>query len=320
MRTLIISVLVALLAVLGRAQTTDIHGTWTAELHSGKVFLQVRTAPPPDWNRSGDGNWGWNMGQTFPVDELSGLPGNDDQLTAAAVRFELRREAGSLNFEGTFRDGLGAGLFTFAPRAEFVNDMKRLGYSDDLPLWRRFQLAVHDVGPKYINALKSEGFSNLTLDEITRSRNHGVTLDYIKSMKAEGYKAATIEDLVRTRDHGVTPAYVQEMRKAGFSSEPIEDLARAKDHGVNAAFVSELASHGYKNLPLSDVVRARDHGVSAEYLADMKAIVKDATLAQIVRMRDHGVTPGFVNHARARGFTTTDPDELVRLKDHGLRH
>ena len=51
----------------------------------------------------------------------------------------------------------------------------------------------------------------------------------------------------------------------------------------------------------------------------MTAIVKEATLPQIIRMRDHGVTPGFVNHARARGFTTTDPDELVRLRDRGLR-
>ena len=32
----------------------------------------------------------------------------------------------------------------------------------------------------------------------------------------------------------------------------------------------------------------------------------DLTLAQIVRLRDQGITPGFVNHARAPGFKTTD--------------
>jgi hypothetical protein len=319
MRMLTALALIALQAVSGRAQTSDVHGTWTAELHGGRVFLQVRTAAPPDWNRGNDGRNDWSLGQSFPVDELTGLPGNDDALTAATVKFELRREAGTLAFDGAFRDGRGAGLFTFAPRAQYTDEMKRLGYTDDLPLWRRYQLAVQDVGPKYINALKSEGFSNLTFDQITRSKNHGVTLDYIKAMKAEGYRGATIEEFVRTKDHGVTPAYVQEMRKAGFSSAAIEDLVRAKDHGVNAAYVSELANRGFKNLPLEDVVRARDHGVTAEYLSDMKEITKDATLPQIVRMRDHGVTPGFVNHARARGFTTSDPDELVRLKDRGLR-
>lgn len=318
MRILLTAAVLALQTASGAAQTADVSGTWTAEIHTGQVFLQTRTAPPPDWNRTGDWRGDWSMGHSMPIEEISGLA-NDEHLTVGALKFELRREAGTLLFDGAFRDGRGAGLFTFAPRAEFTNEMKRLGYTEDLPPWRRYQLAMQDVGPRFINALKSEGFDKLAFDQITRARNHGITIDYIRAMKAEGYKAATLEELVRTRDHGVTAAYVQEMRKAGFSTEPIEDLVRAKDHGVNAAFVAELSKNGYKNLPLSDVVRARDHGVSAEYLADMKAIAKDATLPQIIRMRDHGVTPGFVSHARARGFTTTDPDELVRLRDRGLR-
>jgi hypothetical protein len=314
---LLAAALLAAQTVAG-AQTTDIHGTWTAEIHSGKVFLQTRTPAPPESNRNGDGHGDWSMGNTMPIDEVSGLA-NDEQLTMSAIKFELRREAGTLAFDGAFRDGRGAGLFTFAPRAEFTNEMRRLGYTDQLTTWDRYRMAVHDVGPRYINALKAEGFDKVPLDEVTRARNHGVTVDYIKAMKAEGYKAATLEELVRTRDHGVTPQYIQEMRKAGFTAAAIEDLVRAKDHGVNAAFVSDLAAHGYKGLALADVVRARDHGVSSDYLADMQAIAKDATLAQMIRMRDHGVTPGFVNHARARGFTTSDPEELVRLKDRGLR-
>lgn len=300
------------------AATAEVSGTWTAEIHSGRVFLQTRTSPPPDANRTGDWRGDWSMGHTMPIEDIAGLA-NDEHLTAASLKFELHREAGTLLFDGAFRDGRGAGLFTFAPRPEFTNEMKRLGYDVDTTPWRRYQMAMQDVGPRYIKALESEGFAKLTLDEITRARNHGLTVDYIKGMKAEGYKTTTIEELVRTRDHGVTPAYVQEMRKAGFTSDSIEDLVRAKDHGVTAAYVGELAKNGYKNLPLADVVHARDHGVNADYLADMKAIVKDATLGQIIRMRDHGVTPGFVSHARARGFTTSDPDELVRLKDRGLR-
>src|SRR4030095_3048800 len=68
---------------------TDIHGTWTAEIRQGKVFLQVRTTPPADWNRSGNGNGDWNMGQSFPIDELSGLPAHDRRLTAQDVKFDL---------------------------------------------------------------------------------------------------------------------------------------------------------------------------------------------------------------------------------------
>src|SRR5581483_3628260 len=145
MRYLSALTLVALQTVSAGAQApADIHGTWTAELRSGKVFLQLRAPAPRDWN--GDRwNSDWSMGQTMPVEELTGLPANDDQLTVGALKFEMRREAGTLLFNGSFRDGRGAGLFDFNPRAEFAAEMKRIGYNDDLPLWRRYQLAVHDV-------------------------------------------------------------------------------------------------------------------------------------------------------------------------------
>src|SRR5262249_29742885 len=154
----------------GAQEPKDVAGTWTAELHSGKVFLQVRTTAPNGWN---SWNGDWSMGESLPFGELNGLPANDERFTAAGVKFELHREAGTLAFDGAFRDGRGAGLFTFNPRTEYSAEMKALGYSDDLPLWRRFQLAVHDVGPKYIKALAGEGYSKLTLDEVQRARTHG---------------------------------------------------------------------------------------------------------------------------------------------------
>src|SRR5436190_4406762 len=76
----LITVLLVLQAVSGRAQSTDIRGTWTAELRDAKVFLQLRTAPPAEWN--GDRwNGDWTMGQTFPVEAFGGLPANDPQFS-----------------------------------------------------------------------------------------------------------------------------------------------------------------------------------------------------------------------------------------------
>ena len=61
MRYLISLLLLVLHIATGGAQqsATDIHGTWTAEIHTGKVYLQVRTAPPPDWNRDRSWNGDW---------------------------------------------------------------------------------------------------------------------------------------------------------------------------------------------------------------------------------------------------------------------
>ena len=106
MRTLAAAAIVLQTAGAG-AQTADIHGTWTAELRNNKVFLQVQAPQPDDWKRNNDWGGGWNMGQSFPVDELSGLPGNDERFTAASVKFELRREGGTLGFEGSKPSEIG---------------------------------------------------------------------------------------------------------------------------------------------------------------------------------------------------------------------
>jgi hypothetical protein len=197
-----ISAFIVLTALLGRAQgsnqaskgTVDVSGTWTAELHSAKVFLQVRTSAP-DGSTSWNGDW--SSGQSFAIEEIAGLPANEEHSTASNFKFDLRREAGTIACEGAFRDGRGAGLFGFTPRAEYANELKALGYTDDLPLWRRFQLALHDVGPKYVKALASEGYATLSLDEVQRARTHGVTIEYIRDMKALGYRTPAIDGLVR---------------------------------------------------------------------------------------------------------------------------
>jgi hypothetical protein len=211
MRYLIALAVVLAQTLSGGAQAqTTIRGTWTAELRNARVFLQVHTTPPADWNGE-RWNHDWNMGQTFPIEDLAG-PANDDQFTVGSIKFDLRSEAGKLAMEGAFRDGRGAGLFTFRPRAEYTAEMKSLGFADDLPLWRRFQLAIHDVGPKYIRALKAEGYDKLPLDEIQRARTHGVTIDYIRDLKAQGFRGVSLDNLVRTRDHGVTGDYIKALK------------------------------------------------------------------------------------------------------------
>ena len=103
----LVSALIVAVCMVGQAQEPrEVTGTWTAELRNGRVFLQVRTTAPNSWNSwSGD----WNMGQTFPIEEFSGLPANDEHFTASNLKFELHREAGILSFEGAFRDARGAG-------------------------------------------------------------------------------------------------------------------------------------------------------------------------------------------------------------------
>jgi hypothetical protein len=239
----------------GAAQTvTPIHGTWTIELRDARAFLQVRTAPTADSDHDS------SMGQSLPIDEINGLPASDPLFTATALKFELRREAGTLRFDGAFRDGRGAGLFEFTARPEFTAELKALGYGDALTTWDRFVLAVHDVGPRYIRALKTEGYDKLTLDEIRRGRNHGVTIEYIRDMKSAGYRIPFWEDLVRARDHGVSPEYIEDMKALKIEGLTLEQLVRLKDHGVTPGFVEFARRRGFKDNTADALIQLKNRG------------------------------------------------------------
>ena len=70
----------------GRAAgPTDVHGTWTAEIHTGKVYLQVRTAPPPDWTRSGELERRLEHGPELAGRGARRAAANNDQFTMAVA-------------------------------------------------------------------------------------------------------------------------------------------------------------------------------------------------------------------------------------------
>ena len=94
---------------------------WTAEnnLHLTMRYRRVR-----------DTGFSYNdSGFKVTLDQLTGL--TRDQLMSATgtnVRFQLKRDAGTFDFEGWFKQGNGSGHFTFAPSSSFNSDLGRLGF------------------------------------------------------------------------------------------------------------------------------------------------------------------------------------------------
>lgn len=99
-------------------------GEWRAKFdrgarEAGTMYLELRTS---------SGKHTRNWGNTQKAGDFAGLDAGLASKDGTA-RFELRREAGTLAFAGSFRGGEGKGDFQFTPNAEFVQSMKGLGYS-----------------------------------------------------------------------------------------------------------------------------------------------------------------------------------------------
>jgi hypothetical protein len=102
-------------AVAGASSAPAITGTWSIEPSQGRgsAFVNLEM-------RRHSGHSSWSSGETVPVSSLSGLDAGTLAGGSAPVRFEVHRDAGIFRFEGSVRNGEGAGHFTFEPDPGYV--------------------------------------------------------------------------------------------------------------------------------------------------------------------------------------------------------
>jgi predicted metallopeptidase len=296
MTTLVLAAMLSA-AVLPAAggQSSAIDGTWRAQLQD-------------NWTRNDNRQWinlrldrddNRQFGFSIPIDELEGLGARGARFTANDVRFSVKRDAGSVAFQGNFNDGRGTGTWRFAPNADFVAAMRK-NYGE-LSVDDVFKLAIHDVSRNFIAAMNQEGYPRPSLDELTKMRIHGVDAVYVQGLRKAGYDKLSVDELVKTRIHGATPAFAQEVSTAGLKAT-VDDLVKMRIHGVTPDFIKEMRSLGYKDLGVDDLVKMRIHGVTPEFIREMRARgFKDLSIDDLVGMRIHGVSPEFIKEIEGFG-------------------
>jgi hypothetical protein len=251
---------------------------------------------------------GSNYGGTFERSDFSDVVQKGDR-----VSFVLRRAPGAMTFEGRGTIDRASGWYDFAPNAEFLRDMERLGFRaiEDSAL---FVFAMDDL--TVLKAKQLQGLVSDTLDteQLVRLINHGAGLRYVQSMTDLGIKKLSSDEYRRARDHGVSARYVKELSELGFKLS-IDELVRARDHGVSADFLTRMNALGYKGLDLQQYVRLRDHGVTPDYAES----VGDAGLGKLsaddlVRLRDHGVSAEYIRRMKGLFKETPTVDQIIRLR------
>ncbi|HEX2832278.1 MAG TPA: hypothetical protein VHW00_04645 [Thermoanaerobaculia bacterium] len=295
-----------------------IDGAWTASLDEkrpGRLYVSITRGTMHQ------------SGNTMNLSDFANL--SEAQIhatTMTPVRFEMRREAGTAVFEGTFRNGKGAGQFDFTPNRNYINAVQALGIEFKLEHKRRdrsedeelFALALHDVSTSFIKTMIAEGYK-VSLEDYLSLRIFNVTPEYIREMRALGFKNISSEELVSSRIHRVTPQYVREMRAAGWSNLTLDDLQSSSIHGATPQFAAEMAKLGYKNLPFDDLVSFRIHRVTPEFINELRTLgYTNVSADNLVSMRIHRVTPEFIRELEAAGYVKVPVEKLVSMRIHGI--
>ena len=181
-----------------------------------------------------------NSSSQFARADFSGLTNAQvESPTRVEVQFELRRDAGRFVFDGTFKNGHGAGEYTFTANPEYARQLRALGVDvssakleDDEQL---YYMAMFDVSTDFIRSMRKLGYDE-SLDMYQQFRIFDVDPEYVQAMAAVGYKDLPAEKLVETRIHGATPEYIREMRAAG-NDLTLDEFIQSRIFQVTPEFV-----------------------------------------------------------------------------------
>ena len=294
------------------AQNT-ITGQWTAELNRDKPG-EIRMT----YHRHSESG-GFNMtGGNVALGELQGLTADAASAAKANVNFNVVREAGTFACEGYFREGKGAGFWTFTPSQSFVSAMRERGYGnlsgEDL-----LRAAFHKVSVRLIEDLRSVGYDRLEFKQLLRASSHGVTTDFIREMQSAGYQGLAMEELVRARNHNIDGRYVKEVRAMGFDKQPLEKLIRLRNHKITQDFINRMRAAGFEGLSIEQLIRLRNHNITPEFVNAVKAEgYSDIPVESAIRLKNHEVDAEYIRQVKARGFTNLSLEQIIKLRSRDI--
>jgi hypothetical protein len=306
-RSLVASCAVVAAVLVVPVHARELTGDWMAtvsEKHPDKLQLSLK------YNQSE------HSSSRFSKIEFVGL--SDAQIvstTRVPVEFQIKREAGTLSFEGTFRTGHGAGQFTFVANPEYASKLRSLGVDhapkpDDDEM---FALAIFDVSTDFIRSMQKLGY-DVPLDMYEQFRIFDVNPDYVRAMSEVGFTKLRAEKLVETRIHGATPEFIREMRAAG-NDLTLDEYIQSRIFQVTPEFTAEMEKAGYADLDHDKLVQFRIHGVTPEFVQQLRQLGYTKVPAdQLVAMRIHGVTPEFIRRVEAAGYRKVPIDKLVQMR------
>jgi len=142
-------------------------------------------------------------------------------------------------------------------KVDFMREVRAAGY--DISTRQLIDLRNHGIGADYLRDVQRAGVHPEVRDLI-HFKNHGVTPGYLKVLQETGYTDVTPQQVTDLRNHGVPEKFITEAKDLGYQFTPRE-LIHLKNHGVNAEYLRKLRETGMRDLDAAQISKLRQHGV-----------------------------------------------------------
>jgi beta-lactamase regulating signal transducer with metallopeptidase domain len=293
-----------------RHHDIETEGSWFATIRDDKVSIQFRS----DEDKDNDHNF---SGNTYKLSELSPAP------KEGPVTFKITRDAGTIEFTGRFEGNTGMGHYKFVADKTYGETMSSelKEKLDDRDLLVFFFV---DVKKGFLPMLKSEGYTDVTKDELIPVAALGIDQAYIRTIKNAGFKDVSLEKLVPLKALGIDEKYITEIKSTGYKNVTTDQLVTFKAQGIDKEYISKVRQLKGKDDKdgdddANDIVSFKAMGITEEYINSFKAVgLNHIPNEQLVSFKAIGVTPEYIKSWQALGFKDINPEEFVGMKSQNV--
>jgi len=233
-------------------------------------------------------------GMSYSFGDIDGLTKGQVQ-GGGPVSFRIVREAGTIEAQGNFANGVGNGTFRFVPNMGFVSAMKQRGFDfeksegkgnhNDTTEERLFAAATIGVTTALADDLRSANFGDLDVGDLYKAAIFKIDGKYMAEMKATGFPDLGMEELVKARIFKVDADYVRQVKDMGFTDQGFEGLVKFRIFKVTPEFLNDLRAAGLDKMDAEDIVKARIFKIDANFIRQAKAEDPNVTMEDLVQMK-----------------------------------
>jgi len=151
---------------------------------------------------------------------------------------------------------------------------------------------AEDDSPDLLDELHSLGYQDISVDQLIRCKEHGVTGEFIADLRKLGYKTFSPDKAVELVDHGVSTEFINSLHHMGYTDISLDMAVRLVDHGVTTDFIGSIRKLGFAGISLEKAIRLVDHGVTSDFIVSWKN--KTGNLFELddyIKLRDSGIDP-----------------------------
>jgi beta-lactamase regulating signal transducer with metallopeptidase domain len=172
-----------------------------------------------------------------------------------------------------------------------------------------------ETSGSYIDGLKAEGLTDLSIDQLIAMKVQNVTPKYVHEIHALGLKA-DVNDFISMKVQGVTPELIQKLRDSGVPLD-IDHIVAMQVQGVTPEYMKGLHDLGI-DTGADNVIAMKVQGITPEYVRAMRQVTDEKLMGgDLVAMKVQGVTPEYVRELKAMGFQL-DAGDVIAMKVQGV--